>query len=219
MRFNDHIRDYLKGSEAYDEAAALLRLRGLIQCMLALRYGRGFMSAVRNVCAEVRKMCRASEQRWVKRPTETTRLKRTRKTLSDKEIYHRERMKLCAKAAAHPNIVRDPCRLDAEGLFRLVPIARQGKQATKNPQIITHEYSYDPRPIYQIKGFSSPITIWPDEFQAFEDYEEDTEGESQKLEAPLKRASHEKRVSHDAFTLTIDPLINIPVKVPIPVPP
>jgi len=110
-------------------------------------------------------------------------------------------MKLCAKAAAHPNIVRDPCRLDAEGLFRLVPIARQGKQATKNPQIITHEYSYDPRPIYQIKD------------------EEDTEGESQKLEAPLKRASHEKRVSHDAFTLTIDPLINIPVKVPIPVPP
>jgi len=110
MQFNDHIRDCLEQADVYDEAASLARLTALIQYMLALRYGRGFMTAVRNVCVEVRKICRASEQasrhaiklrmlrtkawreavfeqlggarmmkRWVKRPTETTRLKRTRR--------------------------------------------------------------------------------------------------------------------------------------------
>lgn len=62
MKFNDHIRDYNLGAEAFDVAAAHVRLRGLITIMMGLHYGRGFMAAARAVRHYAQWMRRASEQ-------------------------------------------------------------------------------------------------------------------------------------------------------------
>ena len=210
MRFNDHMRGYSRGAEGFDQAAASARLTILIKCMMALRYGRGFMTAVKDVCHEVRRICRQSEQaqrykwklrmlrhkawreavfeqlggdhmlaRWDNQPPLSKLLSekavRIAPRLFDWQLAQREHIKLCAKACAHPRIFKDPCKLDQEGLFRLPPIRKAINPALRHPNVILHDYHYDARPVYKRPHLSSPITVWPDEFRAFEGYEEGVE--------------------------------------------
>jgi len=170
VAFKDHIKHYTLGAERFDGVAADRHLRGLIALMMACRYRRGFMTAVKAVRDYVRYMCRAAEQaeryqwklnmlrtpewrarvlkdlggvkaltRWINQPPPHKAFRPERRPLSAKKIAQRERMKLCAKACAHPRIFRDPCRLDQEG-----------------------------------------ITIWPDEFLAFEDLQDELAALDQK---------------------------------------
>lgn len=120
--------------------------------------------------------------RFYRQPDKAKAATRTRKTLSEKERQHREHMKLCSKAAAHPRVFRDPCRLDQEGLFRLPSIRKQINPRPTHPNIITTEYSYDPRPIYKPSLFSSPIIVWPDEFLVFAEWEAENEALAQERE-------------------------------------
>lgn len=233
MRFNDHLRHYLMSPKGFDNVSASARLCALIDCMMALRYGPGFMTAVRNVCYEVRDLCRRSEQveryavklrmlrtfawrenvfkdlggesamkRWHNQPAKAICLKRKAKHLSEEERQKRDHIKLCAKTTAHPRILRDPCRLDAEGLFRLPPISRHPSTQFKHPNIITHEYNYDPRPFYKIKGFSKPIMVWPDEFQVFADYERGIEAETETERLAL--ASPDNHIGFNIPNLNIE---------------
>lgn len=95
-------------------------------------------------------------------------LKRQTKTLSYEEIKRREHIQSCAKACAHPRILRDPFRVDQEGQFRLPPMPRQA--LTKKSKRI-YEYDYDARPVTDFKGINAPITVWPEEFMVFMNWE------------------------------------------------
>lgn len=94
--------------------------------------------------------------------------KHQRQTLSDEEIKRRAHIKRCAKACAHPNIYRDPFRVDQEGQFRLPPMPRRLSNTTSDK---VRDYVYDARPVNNFMGLNTPIMVWPDEFMVFMDWE------------------------------------------------
>ena len=116
--------------------------------------------------------------RWYSRPLEVEQMKRERKGLTQDEINYRIHFRFCAKQAHNPQIMRDPCKLDEEGVFRLPPIRRQHNPKPKEPTRAPKEYDYDPRPVYEPFGFSEPIMVWPDEFLVFGEWERDNEIEA-----------------------------------------
>ena len=125
--------------------------------------------------------------RWDKQPPENQKVVRVKQRLFEWQKERREHMKRCAKACAHPRIFRDPCRLDQGGIFRLPPMRRVLTPAVRHSNVILHEYRYDARPVYKLPFFSTPITVWPDEFRAFADWTEEEAKEKEKEDALSRR--------------------------------
>lgn len=91
-------------------------------------------------------------------------------------IAESERLKAhkrdCARACAPAGDLRDPYKMDREGLFRLAPLPRlSGGQSaeTRVPKIYTQQtigdYHYNAIPLYRPKGLG-PAPVWPIEFYA-----------------------------------------------------
>jgi hypothetical protein len=100
-------------------------------------------------------------------PRET--FKRRKVKLTYEEKRYREHIQRIAKAHAHPNIYRDPFRVDQDGEFRLPPMPRR---ASDKPKRKPSPYNYDARPVVDFKGLKQPIMVWPDEFFVFMNWEE-----------------------------------------------
>jgi hypothetical protein len=100
-------------------------------------------------------------------PCET--FKRQLKKLTYEEIRYRQHIQRIAKAHAHPNIYRDPFRVDQDGEFRLPPMPRR---ALGKPNNKPSPYNYDARPVVDFKGLKQPIMVWPDEFFVFMNWKE-----------------------------------------------
>jgi hypothetical protein len=95
--------------------------------------------------------------------------KRQVKKLTYEEKQYREHIKRIAKVHAHPNIYRDPYRVDQDGEFRLPPMPRRASsKSNRKPS----PYNYDARPVVDFKGLKQPIMVWPDEFFVFMNWEE-----------------------------------------------
>ncbi|WP_415810610.1 hypothetical protein [Litorimonas haliclonae] len=82
------------------------------------------------------------------------------------EFERRARMRELMKASIHPRILRDPCRMDFDGWFRLPPQIRLKNPINEHPQYYDYEYDFDPRPVANFTGIKIPITVWPEEFRA-----------------------------------------------------
>ena len=80
----------------------------------------------------------------------------------DDEVQRRIWMRELMRANIHPRILRDPCRMDFDGWFRLPP----QKRLTNPIADPDYEYDFDPRPIADFSGVKAPILIWPEEFKA-----------------------------------------------------
>ena len=106
-------------------------------------------------------------KRWANQRRKRDIPPRREKTLHARERARREHIRRCAKACAHPRVLRDPCRLDEGGIFRLPPMRKHVPFVPIHPNIYMTEYRYDARPVYKVKGFSKPIMVWPDEFKVF----------------------------------------------------
>ena len=78
------------------------------------------------------------------------------------------RKRACARASHNPLIVRDKCKLDFEGQFRLAPLPR-AKRGPRQMRVYTQntiiEYDWNPIPFQEEKGFG-PASVWPVEFYA-----------------------------------------------------
>jgi len=65
------------------------------------------------------------------------------------------------------NIVRDRCKMDFDGMFRLAPLSRGTHGTTRQIKIYTQDsisdYRYNAIPFAKIKGLG-PATVWPVEF-------------------------------------------------------
>jgi len=72
------------------------------------------------------------------------------------------------RANQNPNIVRDRCKVDFEGDFRLAPLPR-GERALRQITVYTEntiiDYDWNPVPFAEKKGFG-PASVWPEEFYA-----------------------------------------------------
>ena len=70
------------------------------------------------------------------------------------------------RAGHNPLIVRDRCKVDFEGEFRLAPLPR-GERAARQIKVYTEEtiidYDWNPMPYQQETGFG-PACVWPVEF-------------------------------------------------------
>ncbi|CAM3769786.1 hypothetical protein LIHA111178_07350 [Litorimonas haliclonae] len=84
----------------------------------------------------------------------------------EEELERRARMRELMKANIHPRILRDPCRMDFDGWFRLPPQTRLKNPINEHPQYYDYEYDFDPRPMADFTGIRTPITVWPEEFRA-----------------------------------------------------
>jgi len=90
-------------------------------------------------------------------------------------IAESERLKAhkrdCARACANPLTVRDPYKMDRDGLFRLAPLPRQrGEDGAKHQPVIYStqtigDYSFNAAPIYKPEGLGA-APVWPVEFYA-----------------------------------------------------
>jgi len=88
-------------------------------------------------------------------------------------IAESERLKAhkrdCARACANPLTVRDPYKMDRDGLFRLAPLPRvRSKDSSKREPVIYSaqtigEYNFNAAPVYQPKGLGA-APVWPIEF-------------------------------------------------------
>ena len=78
------------------------------------------------------------------------------------------RKRACARASHNPLIMRDKCKLDFEGQFRLAPLPR-AKRGPRQMRVYTQntiiEYDWNPMPFQEEKGFG-PAMVWPVEFYA-----------------------------------------------------
>jgi len=78
------------------------------------------------------------------------------------------RKRACLKAGQNPRIVRDRCKVDVEGDFRLAPLPR-GERAPRQMRVYTAntiiDYDWNPLPFQKEKGFG-PASVWPEEFYA-----------------------------------------------------
>ena len=91
------------------------------------------------------------------------------------EAARRAHIRNCAKACANPRILKDPFRVDQDGLFRLPPVPRA--PAVKDQTAAPREYTFDPRKITNLTGAFAPAMVWPAEFYIAElggSAEEDT---------------------------------------------
>ena len=95
--------------------------------------------------------------------------KRQKIKLTYEEMRYRQHIQRIAKAHAHPNIYRDPFRVDQDGEFRLPPMPRR---ASGKPKSKPSPYNYDARPVVDFKGLKQPIMVWPNEFFVFMNWEE-----------------------------------------------
>ena len=108
-------------------------------------------------------------KRWTKRqaqidaaPPEKTYQTIRHPAADEEESARRAHMRELMKANAHPLILRDPCRMDFDGGFRLPPQARLVNPIA-DPD---YDYDFDPRPLADFTGLKTPITVWPEEFRA-----------------------------------------------------
>ncbi|WP_416877767.1 hypothetical protein [Litorimonas sp.] len=108
-------------------------------------------------------------RRWTKRqaaidaaPPEKTYHTIFHPAADEEEAARRAHMRELMKANAHPLILRDPCRMDFDGWFRLPPQARLVNPIA-DPD---YDYDFDPRPMADFTGLKTPITVWPEEFRA-----------------------------------------------------
>ena len=108
-------------------------------------------------------------RRWTKRqaaieaaPPEKIYEKVFHPAADEEETARRGHMRELMKANAHPLILRDPCRMDFDGGFRLPPQARVVNPIA-DPD---YDYDFDPRPLADFTGLKTPITVWPEEFRA-----------------------------------------------------
>jgi hypothetical protein len=108
-------------------------------------------------------------RRWTKRqaaieaaPPEKVYEKVFHPAADEEEAARRAHMRELMKANTHPLILRDPCRMDFDGRFRLPPQARLANPIA-DPD---YDYDFDPRPMADFTGLKTPITVWPEEFRA-----------------------------------------------------
>jgi len=94
------------------------------------------------------------------------------------------------RANQNPRIVRDRCKVDCEGDFRLAPLPR-GERAPRQMKVYTEntiiEYDWNPMPFQEEKGFG-PACVWPEEFYA-----------AMKIEAEIL----EERTGEDALSTSL----------------
>jgi len=80
----------------------------------------------------------------------------------------KERARMCGRATAHPNIVRDRYKMDFEGEFRLAPLPR-GERVGQQMRVYTQntiiDYEWNNIPFAKERGFG-PAAVWPTEFRA-----------------------------------------------------
>ena len=107
------------------------------------------------------------------------------------------RKRACARASHNPLIMRDKCKLDFEGQFRLAPLPR-GERAARQMRVYTQntiiEYDWNPVPFQEEKGFG-PACVWPVEFYAAMKIEAEILAEREgcsSLSSPRKRGSNNK---------------------------
>ena len=107
------------------------------------------------------------------------------------------RKRACARASHNPLIVRDKCKLDFEGQFRLAPLPR-AKRGPRQMRVYTQntiiEYDWNPVPFQEEKGFG-PACVWPVEFYAAMKIEAEILAEREShpvLSSPRKRGSNNK---------------------------
>ncbi len=108
-------------------------------------------------------------RRWTKRqaeidaaPPEKSFERVFRPAGNEEEEERRAHMRELMKANTHPLILRDPCRMDFDGGFRLPPQARLVNPIA-DPD---YDYDFDPRSLADFTGLKTPITVWPEEFRA-----------------------------------------------------
>jgi len=92
---------------------------------------------------------------------------RTPQRIAESERF-KAHARMCAKACAPINIVRDRCKMDFDGMFRLAPLSRGTHGTTRQIKIYTQDssisdYRYNAIPFAKIKGLG-PATVWPVEF-------------------------------------------------------
>ncbi len=126
-------------------------------------------------------------RRWTKRqavidaaPPEKTYQTIRHPAADEEETARRAHMRELMKANAHPLILRDPCRMDFDGWFRLPPQARLVNPIA-DPD---YDYDFDPRRMADFRGIKTPITVWPEEFRAAAEVRPYVEEETPKHIAP-----------------------------------
>ena len=122
----------------------------------------------------------------------------------------RIRMRELMRANTHPLILRDPCRMDFDGWFRLPPQVRLVNPIA-DPD---YDYDFDPRPMGDFRGIKTPITVWPQEFRAAaeirpleEESEEAVFRDSAEADASKRREVRRQLVFHE-----------VPKPAPLPAP-
>lgn len=117
---------------------------------------------------------RIEARRKAKRDTEIQTPPKSAWLYSEDRLAESERLKALARefarAAVHPNIVRDRCKMDFEGEFRLAPLPRgprQTKATPSQPRVYTQqsisEYHFNPLP-FAPETTLGPAPVWPEEF-------------------------------------------------------
>ena len=76
----------------------------------------------------------------------------------------------CAKACAHPRIIRDPFKVDGDGLFRLAPVPRLTAPRRESACIPFDimDYDFNGERLAKLTGADAPIMLWPVEFHMAE---------------------------------------------------
>lgn len=83
------------------------------------------------------------------------------------ETDRRDHIRKCARACANPQILKDPFRVDQDGLFRLPPVPRNMSGAGRS-HASPQDYTYEPRRLTKLSGYAAPAMIWPAEIYAVE---------------------------------------------------
>ena len=110
--------------------------------------------------------------------------------LTPERIAESERLKararMCGRAAAHPLVFRDRCKMDFDGLFRLAPLPR-GERAKRRVKVYTQntivDYDWNNIPFAKETGLG-PAMVWPAEFYAAMGMERETEDDGENIKNP-----------------------------------
>ena len=92
---------------------------------------------------------------------------------SPERIAESERLKAhardCARACANPHTLRDPYKMDRDGLFRLAPLPREPRKDARKVTIYSAQtigdYPFNAMAVYKPDGLG-PAPVWPIEFYA-----------------------------------------------------
>jgi len=112
------------------------------------------------------------------KPAEISAWRKTPERMAE-DLRQKARLQKCAQsyAAHHPNIIRDPFKMDSRGQFHLPPLPRRCHPRNADADWTTPfnimDYRYDATPVTKVSGYDAPILVWPAEFEAAErwDYE------------------------------------------------